>query len=321
MPDNRPAVYVEENNVIYRASAIGGCLKALWAARSGLDRQPLPQVVQQGMDEGTALEPVILNLLYEDHGFTFGYQGQQFQVELNLGAWNGKTLIVRGAFDEIGAPAGQPHRPIDVKALGEDDVRALRIKGITSKPRYAWQQSVYAHGYGAPAVYMPIFHKGTWKIESWSLQPIPPAYTVDQIRDRVLQVEEAFAEGKMPDQCPADYGCAYPFLHDQNISNELEEAPALLARASIKFAKRIDALTIARKIINDKLKGELSSDVKYTIDGYTVSVFGNPNRFNVDLAKRILTEAEIEWETDPEFWIPGEGTQIRFTPPKKEKPA
>jgi hypothetical protein len=319
MPDNRPAVYAEGDNIIYRASALGHCLRSLWAARSGMDRRPIPEIIKRGMDEGTALEPIILDLLYTKHGFSFGYQGQQFVVELNLGAWNGKTLWVRGSVDEIGGPPGYPEVPIDVKALPESDVTQLMVKGITAKPNYAWQTSCYIHGYRSEFMFMPIFHKGTWEIEEWSLEPIKPTYTIDQIRDRVLQVEEAFYAGTMPEQCNGDFACVYPYLHDQNVIETLPEQPALVARARIWLSQRIDNLTTARKALDDKLKQELGESGKFTIDGWTISIFDNPDRFNTDAAKQLLTEAEIDWQNDPVYWTPGEGQQIRFTKPKKGK--
>jgi hypothetical protein len=279
------------------------------------------------MDEGTKLEPIILNLLYEKHNFSFAY-GSQFQVELNLGAWNGKTLIVRGKVDEIGAqmPPDAEDRirvpkldnlPIDVKAFTEDDVAKYRLHGLSAFPRYEWQQSAYALGYGSERVYMPIFHKGTWKIEPFSLDPIKPPYSRDDIRDRVLQVEEAFAEGKMPELCPADFACPYPYLHDAKPVDEVPEDAIRLIQARITLSKRISSLDEARKALDTALKNKLKRDVAYHLDGYTVSVFANPRRFNTDAAKRLLTEAEIDWEHEDEYWIPGAGEQIRFTPPKK----
>jgi hypothetical protein len=320
MQDNRPAVYTEGQHVIYRASAIGHCLRQLWAARNNMDRQPIPKAIQQGMDEGTNLEPVILNLLYEKHGFSFSpdYQGQQFQVELNLGAWNGWTMIVRGKVDEVGYQPGIQNLvlPIDVKAFTEIDVERYRTKGILVFPRYAWQQSVYGHALGVDHFYMPIFHKGTWEVMPWSLAPVPVPFTVEQIRDRVLQVEEAFHDNKMPETCPADYACPYPYLHEQKPIDNLPDNMVQMVQARIKLSNRITTLDQARKAIDETLKSKLTQDVAYHLDGYTISVFANPKRFNTQAAKNLLTEANVDWENDADFWTEGSGVQVRFTPPK-----
>ena len=321
MQDNRPAVYIEGESVIYRASALGHCLRSLWAARSNMDARPIPDVIQKGMDEGTNLEPIILDLLYTQHNFSFAYgsEGQQFQLELNLGVWNGKSLIVRGKCDEIGRQVthGGPDLPIDVKAFTEDDVARYRTRSFDAFPRYAWQQSVYAHAYGHDAFYMPIFHKGTWEIEPWTLHPLKPLHTVDEIRLRVLEVEEAFYSNTMPEQCDRDFACVYPYLHEDKPVDTLPDEATLLVSARIKLSQREQTFANAKKTIDTKLKSLLPTDVTYHFDGYTISIFANPRRFNTDAAKQILTDAELDWEHDDFFWTPGKGTQIRFNPPKR----
>ncbi len=315
--DNRPAVYSEGESVIYRASALGHCLRSLWAARCNMDRRPIPEVIQQGMDEGTNLEPIILDLLYEKHNFTFAY-GSQFQLELNIGAWNGKTLIVRGKVDEIGSVADlSRNRPIDVKAFTEDDVAKYRNRGFAAFPRYAWQQSVYDHAYGADGFYMPIFHKGTWEIEPWTLHPLHAPHTLEEIRNRVLSVEEFFYTNTMPEQCDRNFACVYPYLHDDKLTDTLPDGSELLVKARIRLSQREAIFHKARTEIDAKLKKLLPADATYHYDGYTVSVFANPRRFNTDAAKALLTEADIDWENEDEWWIPGTGTQVRFNPPKK----
>jgi hypothetical protein len=322
MQDNRPAVYLEDTDkVIYRASSLGHCLRELWAARTGLEARPIPETIQKAMDEGTNLESTILDLLYINHNFTFGYNSHQFQVELNVGTWNGKTLIVRGKVDEVGGPSDTPLMlPIDVKAFGQSLVDDYRAGGLSAFPRYAWQQSVYMEGYGTNTGYMPIYNKDTQKIEPWSLEPIRQIYTREQIRDRVLQVEEYAESGTMPEQCPGTYGCVYYYLHDQKDTETLPENAVQLVTARIKLSNKIKTLDAARKALDGAISPRLQQDITYRIDNYDVIVFANPARFNTAAAKRLLSDAEVEWENDPEFWIPGKGTQIRMTPKKRPLP-
>lgn len=322
MQDNRPAVYLEGDTAVYRASAIGHCPRMLWAARTGMDRRPLPNVIQRAMDEGTALEADILAMLYEDHDWTFGYQGQQFQVELPLGTFNGIRVIVRGAVDEIGHPANRPPpRPIDVKKFGKTLLDTYRSKGIMGIPRYAWQQSAYAHGFDSPEFYMPIYNKATGKIEEWTLQPLAPPFTLEQIRDRVMGIEEAVADGKMPEECPAEYGCQYYYLHDEKLKAPVPDDARMLLIARINLDAKIKTFSDARDKLNDAIKGKLVQDVAFHLDmedgSYSVTVFANPDKFNTNAAKEVLTTAGVKWENDPEFIVPGVGTQLRVTKPKK----
>ena len=52
---------------------------------------------------------------------------------------------------------------------------------------------------------------------------------------------------------------------------------------------------------------------------YTVSVIANPSKFNTKAAQALLTDAGIDWKNDPDFQIPGVGTQLRVTKPRKGK--
>lgn len=316
--DNRPAVYPEGAAIIYRASALGHCIRMLWAARSGLEARPIPKPIKKAMDEGTELEDTILKLLYDEHNFTYGYQGQQFQMELNLGAWNGITLIVRGRCDEIGyntKVANNP-LPIDVKAFRQELVDEYRTKGLLGIPRYAWQQSVYGVSYGSDAFYMPIYNKDTQKIEPWSLEPLQAPYTRDQIRDRVIQVEEWYDKSLMPDDCPAEFGCQYYYLHEQKDEGTIPPAVEQMLRARIKLSAKIDTLTNAKKTLDDAIKPKLDGKQSYHFEGYTVSIVPNSRRFNTKAAQSLLTAAEVDWQNDEDFWTPGEGTYLRVTKPK-----
>lgn len=323
--DNRPAVYLEGNTAIYRASAIGHCPKALWAARSGMDRRPIPKVILDAMDEGTRLEPIILQKLFDEYEFTYGYQGQQFQVELDVGTFNGIRCVVRGKMDEKGHQASNPlygDLPIDVKAFGQTLVDQYRTKGLLSLPGYAWQQSVYGHGTGNTHFLMPIYNKATGEIEPWTLDPIAVPFTFEQIRNRVMTIEEMFHEGNMPAECPADYACQYPYLHEGKLVDTLPEGVEVMLRARINLDNKIAGFTKARDTLNEAIRAKLPVDVLYHLDvdgvgQYSITVIANPDKFNTAAAKALLTEANVDWQNDPDFIIPGEGVQLRVNKPKK----
>lgn len=324
--DNRPAVYLEGSTAIYRASAIGHCIRMMWASRTGLEARPIPEKIKKAMDEGTELEEQILAMLYEDHNFTFSpdYKGQQFQIELEVGHFNGVRVIVRGKTDEIGYPldkqmATQGALTIDVKAFKQALVDEYKAKGILGIPRYAWQQSVYAIGFGKTHFYMPIYNKDTGKIEEWSLEPVAAPFTFEQIRERVMTVEEAVGNAEMPSTCLNEFGCQYYYLHDDQkkpVDHIPEDAQVMLT-ARINLSNKIKVLTGAKEKLDDAIKAKLAPDVTYHFDGHTITVIPNPARFNTTNAKKILTDAELDWQNDPYFWTPGVGFQLRVNAPKK----
>lgn len=315
---------MEGNTAVYRASAVGHCLRMLWAARNGMEATAIPAPIQKAMDEGTDLEQRILTELYEKHDFTYGYQGQQFQVELDCGTWNGIRCIVRGAVDEIGhvSTHDMGDLTVDVKAFGQKLVDEYRTKGIMGLPRYAWQQSAYAQAFGKSHFYMPIWNKAKEEVESWSLLPILIPYSAGQIRDRIMTVEEAVANNKMPEECPAEYGCQYFYLHDKPTVDTLPDKAQVLLIARINLDNKITTLSKARDTLNNAIKAELTKDVTYhlhmdeTPGQYTITVIANPDKFNTNAAKQLLTEASVDWQNDPEFIVPGVGTQLRVTKPR-----
>ena len=202
----------------------------------GARAKAIPYRCPECNGRGNELESTILNLLHDEHGWGFAYAGQQFQVELNVGAWNGKTLVVRGKVDEI----RDDGLPVDVKAFSQSSVD----DHITNGPKlyYLWQQAVYTHGMGSPHYYMPIYNKSTGKMVPSSMGPKEPAYTREDIRDRVLQVEEAFHSGIMPESCPADYGCQYYYLHDQKPVGTIPEGAEVLLAARINLSRKMNSL-------------------------------------------------------------------------------
>jgi len=321
MGDNRPAVYLENNNVIYRASALGGCLRALYAARCGMDRRPIPDIIQRGMDEGTALEPTILDLLQTKHDFHFVENSRQHVVELDCGKYNGKNLIVRGSVDAlVYSGGGNTVLPVDVKAFTNDDVELyFSDKRWYHFPRYAYQQSVYAHGSGTEFFLMPIFNKATWQIEPKSLRVVSAPYGPEEIRNRVLSVERSYSALSMPQDCPCDYACPYPYIHDPPARSEPPAASQALIDARINLSNKIRVLEAARQYLDDQITKHLTEGESYTHDGHTISLLHKSNRFNIKAAQELLTEADIDWQHDPDFVIPGEGTYIRITKPRKQK--
>lgn len=84
MSDNRPPVYWEDDELIIRASAIGGsCLFELVAAGQGYELLPVPPKLQRAFDAGNYWEPIIIKRLEDEYQFIF--QSTQGEGNLKLG--------------------------------------------------------------------------------------------------------------------------------------------------------------------------------------------------------------------------------------------
>lgn len=332
--NDRPIVYLSPDNNIptYRASALGSCLRALWAARSGMEAKPPPDHMLKVFAQGTNLESTILDLLYNEHNFTFQDGGAQKTVTLDLHvelpSGTLEHVRVTGHVDQYGciadpalSNADQLHFPIDVKAFAQSTVDNYRTKGLLAFPHYAWQQSVYALGLGHLKFYMPIYNKDTQRIEPWSLDPIAAPYDEQAIAERIALVESAFINSTIPD-CTLNYPCPFYYLHDDEKPTNTPLSPNVdaLISARIKIDHKIAVLTTAKKTLSDKISSQLpvgSFDSSLHPD-YSISIIPNPDRFNTAAAKSVLLDAGVDI-TDSEFVIKGVGNQLRVVPPKPAK--
>jgi hypothetical protein len=321
MSDDRPGVYESDGTIYYRASELGHCVRRLWAWRSGLERRPFPEKIQAAMDVGSDLEQTILNDLFDNYNFTFADGGFQKEVILKVT----DNIVVIGHIDQEGCQympdatfvRDSANRSIDVKAFGQKLVSEYHTKGITALEHYAWQQSVYALALGHRTFYMPIYNKDTKEIEPWSLEPVIAPYDELDIYRRIKIVEQAYEKNEMPD-CTNEYGCPFFYLHDTPKEKDSLPDPAIpFVRARIAITNKIRALQYALGLMNDKIIEQLPEGERYDYEGYTVKVMPNPDRFNTDAAKALLKDADVDWEHDPAFIIPGKGVQLRIDPPKK----
>lgn len=250
--DDRPAVYVENIDgvdvVVYRASALGGCERALVAARVGATRHPVPAVIQNAFDEGHRNEPIIMGRFADDHTGQMrlipnGENQRQVQIPV---IWSGKRktsqpIMVRGSLDglAIGVSGDLKGKKIVVDAKAFSTSNFDRMLRDPSKlpfwDHYITQQMLYARGVGADWAVLAICEKlgGTVEPESrchyhW-IDVAGEQGRWDEVVSKVRAVEKVAAkilprveEGQLPEEqkevqaiaCPCDFACQYPQFHD-----------------------------------------------------------------------------------------------------------
>ncbi len=167
--DERPIVYVEGMMPVYRASAIGGCIRAIVASRMGFDPMESPDFMVNAAEEGTRLEPVVLDALFDKIGASGITYIPQVEVE-------DRTLpncIIRGHLDaiitegEIDPSVCGPTFPsslskfggvigtndlinlhyglIEIKTMSDAVFKKFIKHGLKAFPRYMAQISFYHH--------------------------------------------------------------------------------------------------------------------------------------------------------------------------------
>jgi hypothetical protein len=148
MGDDRPRVYRDDNLWVYRASSLGGCERALLAARREEPASPPPPTLQTAFDQGHAAEDLIMRRWQDNHTWALvtSENSRQVQVQIvdpDLGA------AIRGSLDGY-AHHGEHNLayPVDAKAFGKTLWDKLDKQGIWAFPHYCAQLAVYAAGLG-----------------------------------------------------------------------------------------------------------------------------------------------------------------------------
>ena len=186
MSDNRPSVYTDGNLVVYRASALGSCTRALAAIRSGHEPvAPFPARFRKTLDDGNRGEAVILQGV-ADAGYTIG-GGQQDEIELIVGTTaDAKTIVVRGHVDDIVVDSVGSFRVVDAKTTSakygvSDDLAE----------RYNWQIAVYMHALGMPGMFAyGIKDPDTGDVVDVEIELVDtPPHTMGQIKARIAKIE------------------------------------------------------------------------------------------------------------------------------------
>lgn len=239
MGDDRPTRYVEhweesgEEVVVYRASGVGGCVRAMVAAARGVPAQAHQQWFQDVLDEGTRMESAIADMWGEKTG-VFDHESQP-EVELEVGVIDGRRVIVRGHMDGRTADRIREYKKFRPSTWG-----AFVTNGVEVNKNYPWQVSVYMHATGLPCdfvggEYIPPTNMNLMpdgpvvmspeRIASvhghhYTTAPIP----LKDIKIKIAKVERLVNEGYGADEveCSGGYPCPYWFLHDKVEKPEIE---------------------------------------------------------------------------------------------------
>lgn len=217
--DNRPIAYIEGHRPVYRASACGGCIRALVAARIGFDSIEPPEFVTAAAAHGEALEPMIVERLSRK-----GMQihSRQREVEIEAPAW-----VIRGHIDGIANIEGAGEHVLEVKTMSRRRYGLWRGHGLAAFPRYSAQVAVYHYALQLPILYA-VVNRDTGEMDVVRL--LQPPVPFESVRAKLNLAEVWARKGKLPD-CDYPRGsmerrvCPYAYLCDSaEAKEEAEEA-------------------------------------------------------------------------------------------------
>ena len=242
---SRPNVMAdEEGHIRFRSSALGGCETSLaWDLREskGFDsdlpgQTPFPQNVQIAMDESSALESHVFDLLADGNWPLIECQEP---VSREFG-----NLVLEGTVDGM-AEHGEYF--VEIKTVGESLFN--EILSSSDKPwqecsplvqKYRWQVGCYHLLYGKP-IHLAVALKkngkldGSFHVMEWGDFSVP---SKQEIVDKMSTIVELALEGDEPLRCTGGELCKW---QDRHSRPEIEVGKQLtLLRIQEEMAKSVN---------------------------------------------------------------------------------
>lgn len=274
--DNRPIRYIEtldngSEKVVYRASSLGACERALVASARKHLPSPKPDWFQEVLDEGHTAEPLI-RAMYEER-FSCEVIGDQREVEFEVGEIDGRLVVVRGHIDGI---TGDDSELLwEAKKFRPSTWEKFERMGIECNVNYPWQVSIYMH---ALEVEGCEFVGGKVSFDDWGnlvlddilVKPVMGApFSRKAIVQRVARIERLINTGfdAMEVDCQMSmYPCPYWKLHDvkdedYELPGDLYGVVSQLAAATAEV-RNIDAARRKADERKKKLAAELRGELE-----------------------------------------------------------
>lgn len=301
MSDKPLAYYDNDGAVTIRASALGKCSRALWAALEEIQPVAPTERLDAIFSEGHLHERAVREVLESE--------GAEMNTQEQVTLWIiPEKLKVVGHVDGDILNWGQVW---EGKALGKEGFRKFQNVGFDAYPDYPWQISTYMHALDKPALYT-VKNRDNGEILRLVLDQ--PPISIGEIRAKALKVYQAHRNHEMPDCDPERFMCSFYFLHD-----EVDDGQEVIFVEDPYIEAVAGALAEVReqlKFLNGKEK-ELKGDLKYLVpgihvtDSYEVEV-REVTQHRLDTAK--LVEAGINPD---EYKSPSEYVTVKIKERKR----
>lgn len=214
--DSRPIRYVEfdatgaPTRVVYRASSLGGCERAMIATARGLPKQAHPDWFAEVLEEGNTAEPMISQMWDESTGVATVRQQEElelFVMDLDL-VHNGETfevpVVVRahidGRADSASKFNGTPELREYKKFRNSTWPNFIR-QGCEINLFYPWQLAAMMHAIKATEGEYPLVEMVAGRWEDDTVQEVSvhyidnPPIPLRGIKKKIARIERLLAEG------------------------------------------------------------------------------------------------------------------------------
>jgi hypothetical protein len=193
---------------VYRASGLGGCIKAQVAAQLGFTALDTSKKMENMAREGALHEGAVIASL----GTVTDMQ-QEVTIPIL------RDVRIVGHIDGMWGGG-----VLEIKSMGKDAFKAWKEKrwetpGLVQK--YKWQVSCYMHALNMPLRFIVKCRDSGEIDERYTDEPF---YGMDEIMARVLEIEKWVRRGELPDECSvAQYPCPFYYLEQQKSLEIMED--------------------------------------------------------------------------------------------------
>jgi len=288
-----PIARMEDGVLVVRASALGNCVRALWAAATGYAKVDSPGWLNQMAQEGHLHEEDVRRRLMEDSGGTIVIRDPQATMRWEVVP--GKAVVeghVDGLIDTEPGPT-----VLEVKSMSDNVFKEFELNRFDSKPGYAWQVSAYMLGNGATEALYAYKNRNSGELQTFHIGT--PPISEAQIRGKVAKVWSWIDRGVMPD-CEENvnkFFCPFPYLHEEYGAEKVDlsgsDALDELAEEYMEVSDEIKALEVRKKELREGLVALVGGNARGQTDTHRINV-SEKERAGLN---KVLMEKEMgeEW--------------------------
>lgn len=256
MGDNRPSVYAEGDNIIYRASALGSCVKYLVASYLGYEDQrgqKMDDLLDRSANEGNLHEAAVIEKLRESEGLDVILQQEEINIQII------PKVFVRGHCEGILNYPDKPNELLEIKSMSTKQFAKWQNHKFGAFDRYAWQISAYMQNFPDYDVRYIVKRREDGFITELSIPANQPPIPLSVIRKKVLTAERYRRKMELP---PCDttnqWGCPVWYLHDEEEDDKsseplTEEMVAILGELAKEY-RELKAIEDAGKVAEESRK-------------------------------------------------------------------
>lgn len=273
MGDDRPAVYREGTNIIYRASALGECARALLAVYDGVKprrKAAMTELLELTAEEGNLHETGVVTMLQKK----MGYELIESQSEVEIPVVPG--VLIRGHTDA----RMFYERPLLIEVKSKSDKQFeiwMKLKWEAFE-NHAAQVTAYMRAFPDHDVVFVVKRRSDGKTDMTYLLADQPPMDWNRIRAKILTVEVARRNGTTP-ACDLAanrrWMCPMWFLHDEPDVESLDMTADMKVIAEELLKRRGPIKAI-------EAEGKDAEKERKEIDGQLMNLLGDADRFETD---------------------------------------